>query len=209
MSDVSRRQLLTAGAIGAAGLVMAIATQKAQANTQNPPEPQASVNSNGRFAGKVVLITGATSGIGEAARAFATEGATVHFCGRREALGEQVAQSIRDTGGKATYQRADVRIENDVKAFVDDCVEQYGRIDIAFNNAGIESSPNTIADRSLEEWMNVMTTNATGVFLSMKYELPPMLRQGGGVIIITLRFLVTLALRRLRLIVPANTRLYR
>jgi NAD(P)-dependent dehydrogenase (short-subunit alcohol dehydrogenase family) len=184
MSEVSRRQVLTAGAIGAAGFATAIATQAAQANTQTPPEPQASVNPEGRFANKVVLITGATSGIGEAtARAFATEGAIVHFCGRREALGEQVAQSIRDIGGKASYQRADVRVENDVKNFVDTCVEQYGRVDIAFNNAGIESSPNTIADRSLEDWMDVIMTNATGVFLSMKYEIPHMLRQGGGVIV--------------------------
>jgi len=193
MSDVSRRQILTAGAIGAVGFAAAvrssfpfgvIVTQTAQANTQNPPEPQASVNPNGQFAGKVVLITGATSGIGEAtARAFAAEGATVHFCGRRETLGEQVAQSIRDSGGKATYQRADVRIEEDVKSFVDTCVEQYGRVDIGFNNAGIESSPSTIADRSLDDWMDVITTNATGVFLSMKYEIPHMLRQGGGVIV--------------------------
>ncbi|NJO42674.1 MAG: glucose 1-dehydrogenase [Cyanobacteria bacterium CRU_2_1] len=184
MSEVSRRQMLTTGAIGVAGFATAIAAQTAQANTQNPPEPQAIVNPTGRFAGKVVLITGATSGIGEAtARAFAAEGATVHFCGRREALGEQVAQSIREAGGKATYQRADVRVENDVKAFVDNCVEQYGRLDIAFNNAGIESSPSPIADRALEEWMDVMMTNATGVFLSMKYEIPQMLRQGGGVIV--------------------------
>jgi NAD(P)-dependent dehydrogenase (short-subunit alcohol dehydrogenase family) len=184
MPDVSRRQLLTTGAIAGAGFATAIVTQTAQANTQNPPAPQASVNPNRRFTGKVVLITGATSGIGEAtARAFAAEGATIHFCGRRETLGERVAQSIRDTGGKATYQRADVRIEDDIKAFVNSCLERYRRIDIAFNNAGIESSPKTIADRSLEEWMNVMTTNATGVFLSMKYELPHMLRQGGGVII--------------------------
>ncbi|WP_242043524.1 glucose 1-dehydrogenase [Leptolyngbya sp. FACHB-671] len=184
MSDISRRRILTTGAIGAAGFAAAIAPQTAQANTQNPPEPQASVNPNGRFAGKVVLITGATSGIGEAtARAFAAEGATVHFCGRRETLGEQVAQSIRDGGGNATYQRADVRVEEDVKSFVDTCVEQYGKIDIAFNNAGIESSPSTIADRPLADWMDVMMTNATGVFLSMKYEIPYMLRQGGGVIV--------------------------
>jgi len=116
--------------------------------------------------------------MGEAtARAFAREGAIVHFCGRREALGTQVQESIRKTGGQATYQRADVRVENDVKAFVDACLQRYGRIDIAFNNAGIET-PNSapIADQSLEDLMNVMTTNAIGVFLSMKYEILHMLR---------------------------------
>lgn len=188
MTDFTRRRILTTGAIAATGLATAVSAGKA--STPNPadhsPEPVVvqGNNTDGRFAGKVVLITGATSGIGEAtARAFAAEGAVVHFCGRRETLGEQVAQSIRDTGGQATYQRADVRVEADVKAFVENCVAQYGRLDIAFNNAGIESSPNTIAERSLEDWMDVMTTNATGVFLSMRHEIPHMLRQGGGVIV--------------------------
>lgn len=184
MSDVSRRQLLRAGATGVAGLATALATQTAQANTQTPPEPQANINPNGRFAGKVVLITGATSGIGEAtARAFSAEGATVHFCGRREALGEQIAQSIRDAGGQATYQRADVRIEEDVKAFVNTGVEQYGRVDIAFNNAGIFMTPAEIQDIPLANFMDIITTNTVGAFLCMKYEIPPMRQQGGGNII--------------------------
>ena len=71
-------------------------------------------------------------------------------------------------GGRASYQRADVRSEQDVKSFIDTCVQKYSRIDIAFNNAGVESKPATIAERSLEEWMNSINTNATDVFLSMK-----------------------------------------
>ena len=182
MSNFSRRQAINLGAVGAAGVAAAMAGRKAQA--QSEPLSQPEVNSDGRFAGKVVLITGATSGIGEAtARLFAAEGATVHFCGRRQELGQQVAQSIVDAGGKATYQPADVRNEDEVKAFVNGCVDRYGTIDVAFNNAGIESSPKTIAEQTFEEWENVMNTNARGVFLSMKYELPVMLDTGGGAII--------------------------
>jgi len=184
MPDFSRRQMLTTGVIGAAGFATAIATQKAEANTQNPPEPQAVVNPSGRFAEKVVLITGATSGIGEVtARAFAMEGAIVHFCGRREALGEQIAQSIRDAGGKATYQRADVRVDGDVKAFVDTCVREYGQVDIAFNNAGVFLMPAPLHEISLETYQDLMLTNTEGVFLGMKYEIPYMRQQGGGVIV--------------------------
>lgn len=182
---VSRRRMMLCGGAGLAGLAATTVSQHVNANTQQPVAPQSGkANSNGRFAGKVVLITGATSGIGEAtARAFAQEGAIVHFCGRRETLGEKVAQEINTMGGRASYQKADVRSEQDVKSFIDTCVQRYGRIDIAFNNAGIESKPFAIADQSLQDWMNVMTTNATGVFLSMKYQLPVMLKQGGGVII--------------------------
>jgi NAD(P)-dependent dehydrogenase (short-subunit alcohol dehydrogenase family) len=183
----SRRRIILQGGVGLAGIGSAIAAGKAQANTQKPVAPESGkANSNGRFKDKVVLITGATSGIGEAtARAFAHEGAIVHFCGRREALGEKVAQQINALGGKASYQTADVRREQDIKSFIDTCVQKYGRIDIAFNNAGIESPPKTIAQMTLEEWNNVMATNATGVFLSMKYEIPVMQRQGGGIIVNT------------------------
>lgn len=184
MSDISRRKILATGTIGAAGFAAAIAAKPAQANTQNPPAPQTTANTNGRFANQVVLITGATSGIGEGtARAFAMEGAIVHFCGRREALGEQVAQSIRDAGGKATYQQADVRVEGDVKAFIDTAVEQYGQINIAFNNAGVFLDPAPVHELSIETYQDLMLTNAMGVFLAMKYEIPQMRQQGGGVIV--------------------------
>lgn len=187
MSNPSRRRILTTGALGAAGLaVTAIASNQAQANTQNPPEPAATVNPTGRFAGKVVLITGATSGIGETtAQAFAKEGAKVFFCGRRENLGQQVEQNIRNAGGEATYMRADVRQAEQVKAFVDACVAKYGRLDIAFNNAGTDHPPHPIADTPIAEFDDLMNTNARGVFLGMKYELPYMLRAGQGAIINT------------------------
>ena len=182
MSNFSRRKAII-GAVGAAGIAAAV-TQGKKAIAQTEPLSQPPINPDGQFADKVILITGATSGIGEAtARAFAAQGAMVYFCGRREELGQQVAQSIVDAGGKATYQTADVRNEADIKAFVDGCVATYGGIDVAFNNAGIESAPKTIAEQTFEDWENVMNINARGVFLSMKYELPVMLNSGGGAII--------------------------
>jgi NAD(P)-dependent dehydrogenase (short-subunit alcohol dehydrogenase family) len=141
----------------------------------------------GRFAGKVVLITGATSGIGAAtARAFAREGARVYFCGRREQLGREVAASIRSAGGEATFRRADVREEPQVRDLVDACVRKYGRLDIAVNNAGIESPRAArLHEQSLVDMESVWRTNVAGVFLGMKYEIPRMLAQGGGAIVNT------------------------
>jgi NAD(P)-dependent dehydrogenase (short-subunit alcohol dehydrogenase family) len=168
--------------------VVGLAPGAARANTQHPPGPaRGPANPNGRFAGKVVLITGATSGIGKAtAYAMAREGARVFFCGRRVALGQRNEREIRDFGGAATFMRADVRREQEVAAFVDACVRRYGRVDIAFNNAGVETPrPAPLHEQSLETFQDVWRTNAAGVFLAMKYELPHMLRQRHGIIINT------------------------
>ena len=119
----NRRRILTG--LGAAGIAAGSIYTKSVANADDKPvTPQSNkVNPQARFANKVVLITGATSGIGKVtAASFAQQGAKVFFCGRRENLGKQVEQQIRASGGEATYMRADVRKAAEVKAFVDGCV---------------------------------------------------------------------------------------
>lgn len=183
-SQVSRRSFIEKGMLGLGAMAFA---GNVFGQTQDSVQPRTGkADREGRFAGKVVLITGATSGIGEAtAYAFAKEGAKVFFCGRRENLGKRVEAKIAEFGGAATYFKADVRNEAEVKNFVDAGVKKYGRLDIAFNNAGIEAPPKSIAELSLEEWENVMRTNITGVFLAMKYEVPYLLKNGGGAVINT------------------------
>lgn len=174
---MKRRRFLTNGVLG--GVAVSAANLIAIASRADAEEkPQL------KFTGKAVLITGATSGIGEAtAHAFAEAGANVIFCGRREILGNQVQESIRKKGGVATYFRADVRDEAQVKALVEKCKELYGRIDVAFNNAGIAPAEKRLQDFTAEALMDVMNTNFLGVFFGMKYQIPMMLAGGGGAII--------------------------
>lgn len=168
------------GAASAAGVGI-LPPYLASASTE-PPAPG---TPTGRFRGKVVLVTGATSGIGRAtAKLFAAEGAKVAFCGRRVELGQQVEAEIRQAGGDATYLRADVRVPEQVQGFVDEAVRRYGRLDVAFNNAGITKSA-PLHEMSLADYEDVVNTNSRGVFLSIKYEVPHLLATGGGVIICT------------------------
>ncbi|NJK50976.1 glucose 1-dehydrogenase [Candidatus Gracilibacteria bacterium] len=176
----TRRSAIAGGsAIAGLAAINSVARSEDTQSTQTP-------TTQGRFADKVVLITGATSGIGMVtAKSFAKEGAKIFFCGRRENKGAEVEAAIREAGGEATYLRADVRNSAEVKAFVDACIAKYGRIDIAFNNAGIGQPPAPIKEMSDEQWSDQINTNLTSVFYSMKYEIPYMERQGGGVIINT------------------------
>ena len=135
------------------------------------------------FAGKVALVTGATRGIGRAtAIAFAREGAHVVFCGRHEEWGEETAKLARQTGGEATFVRADVTIEAEVEAFVQKAVSDHGRIDCAFNNAGFEAMA-PLVDQTKENSDLTLDTNVKGMFFCLKYETRAMRRTGGGAVV--------------------------
>lgn len=138
-----------------------------------------------RFSGKVVLVTGGTSGIGRAAAAaFAREGAKVVLSGRREKEGWAVVEEITKAGGTAHFVQADVAKEADVKRLVDSTVAKFGRLDVAFNNAGIEMT-GPITGITEEDYRRVFDVNVWGVAASMKHEIAAMLATGGGVIVNT------------------------
>jgi NAD(P)-dependent dehydrogenase (short-subunit alcohol dehydrogenase family) len=132
---------------------------------------------------RVALVTGGGSGIGRAtAIALARRGARVVIGGRRKDRGEDVAQQIRAEGGEAIFQQADVSSEAAVSALVARAVEAFGRLDFAFNNAGV-GHPSLLADLAEEDFCRVFDTNVKGVWLSMKHEIRQMQAQGGGVIV--------------------------
>jgi len=137
------------------------------------------------FEGKVALVTGGGSGIGRAtAQAFAREGAKVVIGNRNVQRGEETVTMIRDAGGTASFKRTDVLVAAEIKALVEHAVKTYGRLDLAFNNAGVEGEVQlTIVDQTEANFDAVMGVNVKGVWLSMKYEIPRMLEQGGGAIV--------------------------
>ena len=143
-------------------------------------------NQNGSYAGKVAFVTGAGSGIGRAtALAFAREGSSVVVADASEQDNRETARMIEELGGRALAVRCDVTHAEDVKAALEETIETFGRLDVAFNNAGVEQATAAAADIAEEEWDRVVAINLRGVFLCMKYEIPLMLEQGGGAIVNT------------------------
>jgi len=147
------------------------------------------MDTNGKrdFKGKVAFVTGGGNGIGRAAaRAFAGQGASVVVADVSETGNRETARMIEKQGGRALAVRCDVTRVEDLTAALDKTVEAFGRLDFAFNNAGIEPrKPAPTADYDLEEWERIINIDLRGVFLCMKYEIPLMLRQGGGAIVNT------------------------
>ena len=143
-------------------------------------------NQNGSFTGKVAFVTGAAGGIGRAtALAFARASASVVVADVSEQNNQETARMIEATGGRALAIRCDVTRAEDVKAALDTTSATFGRLDVAFNNAGVEQATKAMADITEEEWDRVIAINLRGVFLCMKYEIPLLLKQGGGAIVNT------------------------
>jgi len=141
----------------------------------------------GQLDGKVALITGGASGIGRAtALAFARERAKLIIADMHEDGGVQTVHLITENGGEAMFVQTDVTQATAVEALISKTVETYGRLDCAYNNAGVtqHAYPPT-AEFPEDDWHRVLAVNLTGVWLCMKYEIPQMLQQGGGAIVNT------------------------
>ena len=138
-----------------------------------------------RLENKVAIITGGTSGMGKAtANVFAKEGAKVVICGRRLDLGQEIVQGIKNGNGDASFIAADVSNESDVKELVHHSISKYSKIDVLFNNAGInEKQMSKITDETKSSWDKIFDVNLNGMFLMIKHVLPEMIKAGRGSII--------------------------
>lgn len=136
--------------------------------------------------GRVAIVTGGNSGIGRAtAVALGREGAKVTVAARRASEGEETVRLVKEAGSDAIFVKTDVAIENDVRLLVEKTVETYGRLDYAVNNAGIGEKMTPLVEQTSEKFDQIMNTNVKGVWLSMKYEIPWMIKNGGGAIVNT------------------------
>ncbi len=140
-----------------------------------------------RFSGKVVLVTGATSGIGrETVLSLAREGAKVAFTGRREELGKKLEKEVNTISpGAGLFVRADHAVEADNKRAVAEAVTRFGRLDGAVNNAAVDGVAGSITETSVDVYRQVFDVNVLGVLLGMKHQVPAMLKSGGGSIVNT------------------------
>lgn len=139
-----------------------------------------------RLHGKVAVITGAGSGIGRAsALVFAREGAKVFLAGRRTEPLSRAVDEIRSHGGEAAYQSTDVTQSCQVKDLVRATLDAFGKIDIVYCNAGINPYRTNILNTTEDDWHEVLATNLTGVFLTCKYSLPPMIEKKAGSLLVT------------------------
>ncbi|KAA0696575.1 short chain dehydrogenase [Halopseudomonas laoshanensis] len=138
------------------------------------------------FAGKVALVTGGAAGIGQAtAEAFAAQGAKVVVSDISEAAGQAVVEGIKAKGGDAVFVACNVAKADEVKALMDAVIAHYGRLDCAFNNAGIEIEQDKLADGNEDVFDAIMDVNVKGVWQCMRFQIPLMLKQGGGAIVNT------------------------
>jgi NAD(P)-dependent dehydrogenase (short-subunit alcohol dehydrogenase family) len=139
-----------------------------------------------RFAGKVAFVTGAGSGIGRAtAIAFAVEGATLVLADVDAAGNAETARLVGEHGGQHLAVACDVTSSSNIQAVIARTVAEFGRLDIAFNNAGIEQPPAPLVDITEDEWLRLLDVDLRSAFLCMKYEIPAMLAHGGGSIVNT------------------------
>ncbi|HDG98076.1 MAG: short chain dehydrogenase [Aquificota bacterium] len=138
----------------------------------------------GQLQNKIALVTGGGSGIGKStALAFAKEGAKVVVADVIAEGAQQTVKEIRESGGEAIFVKVDVSKSSEVQAMIEKTLETYGRLDCAYNNAGVAITPMLIPDTNEEDWDRVININLKGVWLCMKYEIPQMLKQGKGAIV--------------------------
>jgi NAD(P)-dependent dehydrogenase (short-subunit alcohol dehydrogenase family) len=158
-----------------------------------------------RFRNKVAIITGGGSGIGKAtALQLAIQGAAVVIANRNQEAGLQTVKEITDAGGIATFIQTDVSKEAQVKSLVEKTVAEYGRLDLAFNNAGVEQPPMPLTEQTEALYQQVMDINVKGVWLCMKHQIPAMLANGGGAIVNTSSFSGAIAFATIPLYVASK-----